>query len=62
MFSNKMDFSSCVIWIDFHKSGHILRLRKKNRLIPKLPVPVEKRPQSSVLSTLSSGAVPSEMQ
>ena len=22
MFSNKMDFSSCVIWIDFHKSGH----------------------------------------
>ena len=24
MFSNKMDFSSCVIWIDFYKSGHIL--------------------------------------
>ena len=23
MFSNKMDFSSCVIWIDFHKCGHI---------------------------------------
>ena len=23
MFSNKMDFSSCVIWIDFYKSGHI---------------------------------------
>ena len=22
MFSNKMDFSSCVIWIDFYKSGH----------------------------------------
>ena len=26
MFSNKMDFSSCVIWIDFYKSGHILRI------------------------------------
>ena len=23
MFSNKMDFSPCVIWIDFYKSGHI---------------------------------------
>ena len=26
MFSNKMDFSSCVIWIDFYKSGHICRI------------------------------------
>ena len=26
MFSNKMDFSSCVIWIDFYKSGHIYRI------------------------------------
>ena len=23
MFTNKMDFSSCVIWIDFYRSGHI---------------------------------------
>ena len=24
MFTNKMDFSSCVIWIDFYKSSYIL--------------------------------------
>ena len=26
MLGNQMDFSSCVIWIGFHKSSHILQI------------------------------------
>ena len=32
MFSNKMDFSSCAIWIDFYKPGHILIFKSKLHL------------------------------
>ena len=38
MFSNKMDFSSCVIWIDFHKSGHICVLCVQHETSPTIMV------------------------
>ena len=37
MFSNKMDFSSCVIWIDFYKCGHILVCTDKSEHTSEMP-------------------------
>ena len=31
MLGNKMDFSSCAIWIGFHKSSHIIMILLNSR-------------------------------
>ena len=38
MLSNKMDFSSCVIWIDFYKSGDIIGYFSKFTIMIKVMI------------------------